>query len=196
MPGLVVKPVDLRRTDYCTLCMRLAPVAGVSTEPHAHPETVRECRDFVLENLLRREWGWEHFSWSGLLGRLRTLSRRGRLFCYRVARRGRRLCWWMRGIHSRPRSRDEITLHNRDDQFRASSTSYCDPCFTSFRKPVHHPDCRKGYTSVDRRPPCPVASPATFGAFATQKPRARARDKLSTNASVLLPLVRSNPAPI
>jgi len=50
----MVKSVYLCRVDYCTLYARLVLVAEALTGPPAYPETVRECRDFVLKYLLLR----------------------------------------------------------------------------------------------------------------------------------------------
>jgi hypothetical protein len=75
----------------------------------------------------------------------------------------------------------------------ASSASYSNLYCVGLYEPVHQLDRYKGYISVDRRPTCPIASPATYGAFATQVARTRAWDKLSTDSSTLLPPVRSKP---
>jgi len=52
-PGLVVESVNLCRVDYCILCA-LSPGCWGKNRWVTYPETVRECRDFVLEDLL---WG-------------------------------------------------------------------------------------------------------------------------------------------
>lgn len=122
MSGLQVEFVDLCRVNHCALYTCLVLAAEVLTGPPAYPETIRECCDFVLENLL---WRWrrrKHFSRS-LLGGLGTLGWHGCLFHYSVARGGRWLCWWVRGTHGRLGPRDKIDLPNceiGDDHFAQS----------------------------------------------------------------------------